>query len=226
MMRVNMLVTDVTQVGDERCVAGWDQMRRTMIRPEPRPGAFWPATMTERGAAFEMGAIATFSIEPREAATRYPHRTEDRIVVGAITRLRPPHVAGTMQVLRSIASPTIQHAFGGHVRVENERAFVKLDTNCASLGSINVRRHEFSVIEDTIDGKRRLRARLQIGSAVAYPTVTAMDLRTLHKRQGVQAVQRHLARSNILHLRLGLSRLFTGTDGRCYLQVNGVYPIG
>jgi hypothetical protein len=72
----------------------------------------------------------------------------------------------------------------------------------------------------------RLRARLQISNAVAYPTVTAVDLRSLHRKQGIQAVQRHIARSNILHWRRGLSRLLKGIDGRCYLQVNGIYAIG
>jgi hypothetical protein len=226
MTQVQMIVTDVTKVGDERCVAGWDLSNRRMIRPEPRPGAFWPTALTESGAAFKAGAIASFAIRAEEAATRYPHRTEDRIITGEIGRIRAPNAGATTHIFKSIASPTIQHAFGGHVRVENERAFVKLDTRCASLGSINIRRHEFSLVEDVIEGKRRLRARLQIGNAVAYPTVTAIDLRTLHRKQGFQAVQRHLSRSNILHLRLGLSRLFTGVDGRCYLQINGVYAIG
>jgi hypothetical protein len=29
---------------DLRCVAGWDVNRKIMIRPEPRPAAFWPAS--------------------------------------------------------------------------------------------------------------------------------------------------------------------------------------
>jgi hypothetical protein len=226
MTQVQMIVTDVTKVGDERCVAGWNLNKRRMFRPGPRPGAFWPPALTESGAALEAGAIASFAIRAGEAATRYPHRTEDRIVTGEIVRIRAPNAGTTTQILRSIASPTIQHAFGGYVRVENERAFVKLDTKCASLGSINVRRHEFSLVEDVIEGKKRIRARLQIGNAVVYPTVTAIDVRTLHRKQGFQAVQRHLSRSNIIHLRLGLSRLFTGIDGRCYLQINGIYAIG
>jgi hypothetical protein len=225
-MHVSMIVTDVTKVGDERCVAGWDLARRRMIRPEPRPGDFWPPALTESGAPFEIGAVASYSIRSEEPATRFPHRTEDKIVDGDVVRLRAPNLGSSIQILRSIASPTIQHVFGGNVRVENERAFVKLDTQCASLGSVNIRRHEFAVFEDVIEGKKRLRGRLQIGNAVAYPTITAIDLRSLHRKQGFPAVQRQLARSSILHLRLGLSRLFTGIDGRCYLQINGVYAIG
>jgi hypothetical protein len=225
-MHVSMIVTDVTKVGDERCVVGWDLVRRRMIRPEPRPGGFWSPVLTESGAPFDAGAVASFSIRTGEPATRYPHRTEDRIVDSDVVRLRTPNPGSSIQTLRSIASPTVQHAFGGNVRVENERAFVKLDTKCASLGSINLRRHDFAVLEDVIEGKKRLRGRLQIGNAVAYPTITAIDLRSLHRKQGLSAVHRQLARPSLLHLRLGLSRLFTGIDGRCYLQINGVYAIG
>jgi hypothetical protein len=140
--------------------------------------------------------------------------------------VRAPNASANLRILRSIASPAVQHAFDGHVRVVNERAFVKLDTRCASLGSINIRRHEFALVEDVIEGKKRLRAQLRIGNTVAYPAVTAIDLRSLHRKQGVPAVQRHIARLNIIHLRLGSSRLFTGFEGRCHLQVNGVYAIG
>jgi hypothetical protein len=226
MQKINMLVTDVTKVGDERCVAGWDFEKRRMIRPEPSPGAFWNAALTRAGGVFEAGAIASFTVKSREPSTRYPHRTEDRIVIDDVLRLRAPNQATMLRTLRSIASPNAQNVFSGKLRVENERAFVPLDTECSSLGSINVRNREIELAEDVIEGKKRLRCRMMIGNAVAFPTITAIDLRTLHRMHGFQAVQRRIDRGNILHLRLGLSRLFTGIHGRCYLQVNGIYGIG
>lgn len=226
MQNVSMLVTDVTIVGDERCVAGWDMTKRYMIRPESSPGAFWPASIARPGEAFETGAIASFKIALGQPKTRYPHRSEDRTVEGEVSRLRAPNAGTTLQTLRSIASPHIQHVFGGKVRVENERAFVPLDTKCASLGGINIRSHEIALVENVIEGKKRLRCRLKIGNAIAFPSVTAADLRRLHATEGFQAVRRHVERNRMLHLRLGLSRLFTGIHGRCYLQVNGIYGIG
>jgi hypothetical protein len=226
MQHVNMLVTDVTKVGDERCVAGWDIARRCMIRPEPSPGAFWDASFTHANSPFEVGAIASFAIQSTRPKTRYPHHTEDRVVEGQITRFRGPNAGTMIQTLRSIASPHIQNVFNGHLQVENERAFVPLDRHCASLGGVNVAVHKIAMREDLIEGKKRLRCRLMIGNALAYPTVTSIDLRDMHRKYGFQAVRRHVERGNMVHLRLGLSRLFTGIHARCYLQVNGIYGIG
>ena len=74
-----VLVTDITNFGDLRCVAGWDLDRSKMIRPEPSPGGFWPASKIAPNGPFGLGKVAKFVATEPSRATDYPHRTEDRV---------------------------------------------------------------------------------------------------------------------------------------------------
>jgi hypothetical protein len=86
MEKFRLLITDLTTYGQLRCIAGWDLDRKRMIRPEPRPGDFWPAAQTGAGTPFCPGAIAVFSAAPPKPVTDYPHLTEDHVVEGKIVR--------------------------------------------------------------------------------------------------------------------------------------------
>jgi hypothetical protein len=87
MAKFRLLVTDVTNYGDLRCVAGWDIDRKKMIRPEPHPLGFWQSSaIGPKG--FQRSSIAEFEAQVPSPSTSYPHRTEDRVVVGAVNNTR------------------------------------------------------------------------------------------------------------------------------------------
>src|ERR1700722_16639524 len=121
-----LLVTDITEYGVLRCVAGWDLDRQTMIRPEPRPGDFWPAAVTGPGAIFRIGALVQFAGQRPEPPTAYPHFTEDRVVVGLVMPSRIVlSAAQRSAALVNTLSVSIPEIFDGHLqRSGNLKGFV------------------------------------------------------------------------------------------------------
>ncbi len=129
--RYCVLVTEVTEYGALRCVAGWDLDRQMMVRPEPRPGDFWPAVMTGPTAPFRVGTVVEFLGQSPEPATAYPHFTEDRVVTGLVTpSLVTLSAAELAKTLTATVSASIQDIFGGHVQVARMSAFVAEGTQC------------------------------------------------------------------------------------------------
>ena len=88
-----------------------------------------------------------------------------------------------------------------------------------SLGDGARRTSERSAEEDR---PPQLRARLRDAEAKYDLPVVAHDLKQLHARGGVGAIEAALRGRRRLHVRLGLARPMKDT-GECYLMVNGVY---
>src|SRR2546430_1970731 len=84
MAAYHLLITEVTNFGKLRCVAGWDLDREKMIRPEPHPTGFWQADKIAPAGKFEVGKTASFIGTKPNPATGYPHMTEDRVVTSEI----------------------------------------------------------------------------------------------------------------------------------------------
>jgi hypothetical protein len=84
MAKYKLLITEVTNFGDLRCVAGWDLDRGKMIRPEPHPKGFWQTNYIAPTGPFEVGKTVEFEAENPNPATDYPHLTEDRVVTSGI----------------------------------------------------------------------------------------------------------------------------------------------
>jgi hypothetical protein len=80
MAKYRLLITDLTEYGELRCVAGWDLDRNKMIRPEPYAGGFWHQSYCGAGRVFTPGNIVTFDANLPEPKTDLPHLNEDRVV--------------------------------------------------------------------------------------------------------------------------------------------------
>jgi hypothetical protein len=220
-----LLVTEVTDYGSSlRCVAGWDVDRNEMIRPEPAAGAFWPASYIGPNGWFEVGALVQFEGYHPVPPTSFPHRTEDRVVVGVVQRLDTPTAEQRARWLAASVSPNLAAIFGGHIQVANSRGYVPLHTQCASLGAIEIRPNQLVISEDG-DG-RRLRCQLSHGMFGILPTITCSRIRRMYHQLGLPAVLQSFAGANRLHLRIGLARAFDAHPDRCYIQVNGIEMVG
>lgn len=220
-----IVVTEVTLYGRLRCVAGWDMDRKRMIRPEPAPGAFWDARFCGERTTFHPGHVVEFRADQPD--TPYPHRTEDRVVLGeprCRQRLAWPRF---LTILEEAEDADLTGMFDGALIIEGHHAFVPEGRQCRSLGGLRVALGNLEVRDVGDAQEPKLRAHLTLLRRDLRLSVAAKDLRQLHVRDGVAAVRARLADAESLHVRLGLARLWTpdhGTAG-CYLQINGVYPL-
>jgi len=225
MVLYRLFITDITDYGNQRCIAGWDVGRGKMIRPEPAPGSFWPVGAVGPHAQFELGALVEFDACVPKTPTGYPHQTEDRVVTGASRRLRILTTSERRQILDETLSANLDDLYEGNLQVENRRGFVPLGVNCRSLGAVEVAAAEVRIFEDTDWGKKRLRCQMQHGGSMIMPTVTSTLIRQRYRDEGIMAVLRQLAPARTLHLRVGLARAFPQKPDRCYIQVNDIFPI-
>jgi hypothetical protein len=226
MAKYRLLVTDITEYGSLRCVAGWDLEREKMIRPEPAPGDFWSGTAVGPTGQFRRGAIVDFEAHSPNPTTDYPHRTEDRVVAGQVNYVRTLSPADRQMILAQMVSPDLQNLFSGKLQAEGFAGFVALGTRCRSLGAIEIEPSAVSVYEDLGWGKKRLRIRLPIQNRIVAPSITSALVRRIYREAGLDALRAQLSSAKCLHLRIGLARAFSSKPDRCYLQVNDIYTVG
>jgi hypothetical protein len=218
-----LVVTDITEFGTLRCVAGWDTDRNCMIRPEPHPGGFWQTARVGPASTFAEGATIEFDGQHPTPATPYPHMTEDRVVVGAVTRTGTLTGPGLIRCLANTISPSIAVLFGGHLQTPTAAGFVSEGTQRPSLGAIEVDAIGMLIYDDTDWGKKRLRCSIPGAGRTLHPSITSLTLRKLYRQGGTAAAEASLVPATRLHLRIGLARAFPAQPGKCYLQVNGIY---
>jgi hypothetical protein len=219
-----MVVTDVTIYAADRCVAGWDLEKDCMVRPEPSPGRFWPAIFCGSKSTFHPGHLVSFDGErPR---TDLPHRTEDWVVVG--DSLTGHGFAGA-DVFRGVCLKSLARGpaevLGSHLNFSNDKAFVPQGSECGSLCALELRASELALF-DTLDmkGDTKLRARMPVMGHPLNLSITAKDLKQAYRNDGLEGAKTLLKDADSFHIRLGLARAMDAT-GRCYLQINGIYPI-
>lgn len=219
----SILITDVTNYGDLRCVAGWDLKRGKMIRPEPWPGSFWPSGRINKNEFFR-GAIATFSAFPPTPETDYPHFTEDRVVKGSISSGAALSQTDRWKALTDSRAKDLDALFGGNLVYTGSKAFVARGTKCASLGGIEID-PKGVVIEDykNQNNKTRLRVWFSNGGQTLAPNLTSSEAHDRYQKKGLKALNDIIANAKRLHLRIGLARGFPAMPDRCYLQINGIY---
>ena len=221
--RYRLLVTDITEFGSLRCVAGWDLDRSVMIRPEPQPGAFWPMVSVGPARAFSVGAVVEFRGQPPNPATPYPHFTEDRVVVGSVTRSASTlGVDRRRQFLAATLSQSMDDLFSCQMQWSNRTRFVAEGVQCRSLGAIEIGASAIQFREDTSKAKSRPRCLISGSGGPMDFSITSLALRELHRSGGIEAIRASLQHASRLHLRIGLARAFPGQPGRCYVQVNGI----
>jgi hypothetical protein len=218
------VVTEVTIYGGQRCVAGWDLERECMVRPEPAPGQFWDAIFCGGKSTFHPGYLVSFDAVKPE--TDLPHQTEDWVVKGS--SLDRHGFAGS-DVFRGVCLKSLSYgpeqAFGTHLHLANDKAFVSLGSKCGSLCALELPKTALSLFESVdMNGERKIRARLPVMGHPLNLSVAAKDLKQAYRKDGLTGAIALLDGAESFHVRLGLARAMPGND-RCYLQINGIYPV-
>jgi hypothetical protein len=217
-----VLVTDITNFGELRCVAGWDLDRSKMIRPEPSPGGFWPASKVAPNGPFELGKVAKFAAtEPSRNSTDFPHRTEDRVVVGPIAAGAPPE--NHEKMLRDAAFASLSALFEENLVVTGHKAYIKTGTRCRSLGGLVVKAKGVKIeTYNNYKNKQRLRLNFSDGTLSLAPNLTSSKAYSYVAANKLGIVNTNISKASELLLRIGLARGFPEYPDRCYLQVNGL----
>jgi hypothetical protein len=218
---MKILVTDVTEMRNEYCVAGWSYDNKGMVRPLPN-GSNWGADQVAAlrvtpGAAIEFRAVG-WPLSP------YPHRTEDTLIdpntisctnngpIAWFGRDAPPTAA------------TLNEAFEGNLRNNACRdhclrgVYVPAGTQTRSLYAVGVARHNLIFFEEN-----KLRVQLYDGSQCYDLAVTGRALKELYRARGIDGVSASLPDTGPLHVRVGLARAWDDEPNKCYVMINGIY---
>src|SRR5258708_29901805 len=226
-----LIITDVTCYGSLYCVAGWDRVNGSMIRPEPTTAnphdeawRFWDRRLAGNGRPFSVGNIVRIDASSPPNTFPFPHATEDRIVTAGnqIQVLGQLTTANIVQNAAAGISPTLDAAFdGGLIREPSRKAYVPEGHNGRSLGALDLAPNNLVFFENQFrDEKPKLRARVTVNGVLYDLSVTADAARERWKTAGIEALRNDLKGANRLHVRVGLARPFPANH--CYSQVNGV----
>ena len=144
MEKFRLLITDLTDYGTLRCVAGWDIDRQKMVRPEPHSGGFWEQTMCGPGKPFFPSNIVVLEASPPVPKTDLPHLNEDMVVKGSVKLEQTLSRDKFIDALRQVSAVGRATAFGAPVEIANDKAFVRTGTNHPSLRGLMIRGDEVS----------------------------------------------------------------------------------
>ncbi len=228
MPRFRVLITDLTDYGSSlRCVAGWDLDNGQMIRPEPRPAAFWDEKFCGPGRVFNPGNIVVFNAEQPIPLTDLPHLNEDKVVQGDIAIEQTLSRAEFVSALKGVGSVTAEQAFAAPVQFVNSKGFVRTGTNHPSLRGVLLKSTDVTFSTEKF-GNAPAKARCMIRVArLTYVnlSIAGHELREVFRGSGKDGLARLFAGNCNLHLRLGLARGWGDYPDRCYMQVNGLYRL-
>ncbi len=227
MEQFRLLITDLTDYGTLRCVAGWDLDRQKMVRPEPHPGGFWEQTLCGEGKPFAPGHIVILEASPPQPKTELPHLNEDKVVKGAIKLDKTLSRDKFLEMLRNVAAVSRATSFAAPVEISNSKAFVRTGTDHPSLKGLLIKGNEVSFVEEKY-GDKPARARALIDIPHKAPvnlSIAATDLREVFRKQNVAGLSKLFRGKDDLHVRLGLARGFGAFPDRCYMQINGIYRL-
>lgn len=218
-----LLVTEITNYGDLRCVAGWDLDRSKMIRPEPHPKGFWQSGQTGPNGPFKLGATVHFSAKKPSPNTDYPHLTEDRVVIGDVSAGTRLGSGAARELLRDAAFNSLEDLFDGNLVIDGDKAYVPVGAQCASLGGLIVPA-KGAVVESyrNYKGQQRLRLRFRDPQQLLAPNLTSSKAYEMHAAGEIDQLNARISKGRELMLRIGLARGFQGVPDRCYMQVNGL----
>ncbi len=222
-----VLITDLTDYGDLRCVAGWDLDRQLMIRPEPHPGGFWDQSLCGPNKPYNPGNIVQFQAALPNPPTEYPHLNEDRVVAGKPLLEKTLSRADFASNLRKVRLVDRAVAFTAPVEISNSKAYIKVGTNHPSLQGLEIRGDQISFFEDSfMNGPKKPRCLLEVPNRPSISlSLTATDVHQLYKKQGINGLKDLYVGNYDLHVRLGLARGFGTYPDRCYMQINGIYRL-
>ncbi len=222
-----ILVTDLTEYGELRCVAGWDIDAKRMIRPEPAPAAFWPQADCGLGKTFNPGNIVVFKAALPNPPTQLPHFNEDRIVKGAVTLEKQLSRNDFTEALRKLPTVGSAMAFALPVQSQNTKAYVPTGTDHPSLRGLLIKKRDITFTTEKYgDGPAKIRCVISMPKGPSINlSIAACNLRETFRKGGRDGVKNLFQAHDTLHIRLGLARGFGNYPDRCYMQVNGIFGI-
>lgn len=220
-----LIVTEVTEIGNSFCVAAWDPQNKTMIRPMPNQN-YWAAELVQQ-INLAQGTEFTCTYLGRDWRS-HPHRTED-------TNVDPSSIAVVSQNFwvnhkdRPQEHSSIDQLFGGKEEIQSSwnrarKIFVPENTVCPSLGGVRVSARTVKFVEESYNGAPpKLRAHIRAGLLVKDNlSVTCVKLRKEWASSGLDALNKLIRDTESLHLRVGLARPFDGMPQKCSVQLNGI----
>lgn len=222
MEEYEIVVTDVTEYGELRCVAGWDVGRQRMIRPEPAAAAFWPSAQVGPSAPFHPGHVVRFKATP--PPTRFPHRTDDRVVVGPVSVVAALNIPDFVDLLRLIPANSPALLRVAPIEFNDGNPFIASDTECPSLFTLNTSATNLTFREKTYESKRTIRCLIDTGNGVADISIASAALRGIYRQNGLAGVSGSFG-AGTLQLRIGTARGWGSYPDRCYIQLNDAYAI-
>ena len=224
-MRYQVIITDVTDYGTQHCVAGWDIPGQRIIRPEPAPASFWQPDFVGAERPFWPGNVVEFEAATPQKQT-YPHATEDVVVdIKTIRKVDAVALADLPGRVANSVAPSLQAIFGDSLQISGSTAYVLADTNCSSLGAVEIARDAIQIFEDTRYQKRRLRGMVRVGAANLKMSITGSILRRIFLSEGLAGISAIFPAGGQIHMRIGLARPFDERPNKCYVQINGIYQI-
>lgn len=217
-MKLNIIISDMTYMVDNYCIAGWSpseqKMRRLMIN-----GHHWSEKEANKVEGHSCIQVEVISIPPNEGRD-FPHKTEDTWITETITPLyRFDSPKDLAYDLENSLSRNIQSVFKGHLK---ECSYVLPHTKCPSLGAIKVPAQNLEFYKDSED---RLRVRILDNDGQKYDLrVTCRYLRDiLDKMNGLKKLNEELKQVSFAHVRVGLAKPYYKQKNHCFLMCNGVF---
>jgi hypothetical protein len=227
MENYKVLITDLTEYGSQRCVAGWDLDRKIMIRPEPSPAAFWEQDVCGDGKIFQLGNIVDFKAEIPNPKTKLPHLNEDRVVSGQLTLTKSLSDEDFKSALRASHPVNREQAFGAPVKIDNNKAYLEVGTNSPSLIGVSIKKNQIRFTSDSFGDnppKPRCIISRRDGKSINL-SIASAELRTKFRAGGVRELNNSFGDTDDLIIRLGCARGFGNYPNRCYMQVNGIFRV-
>lgn len=213
---MRIIVSDVTYMATQVCVAGWCPDEVRMVRPLSGPRKHWPTALAG-GQLFSMGNVVELTLANIQSPRGLPHRREDLIVRGR------PRVVDTVpndkiaDALCESESSSVSDIFEGHLQ---EGRFVMSGADCPSLGAVRVDRETVRFSESEYEGRKKLRCGFQDMSGVQYSLpASSVTLRDTWTNQGISALNSMIREPGYAHIRIGLAHPM---DGRAFAMVNNL----
>jgi len=209
----NIIISDITNMKEKFCIAGWDAHERKM-KCLLINGGYWDETQIPQYSSIIVNN------EPLTEPRDYPHRTEDMNIEFESIKVQEAFEPDRKlaNLLYDSVSRDIQTIFGGKVK---ENSYVAKQTKCASLGAILIKTSD---IEFHIENGK-LRAKVVDYSDKEYNLkVSCKYVRDIfEKTKDVENLNKAITSSQYAHCRIGLARPFMMQENHCYLMLNGLF---
>jgi hypothetical protein len=212
---VEIIISEVTNMSREICVAGWCPEEQRMVRPLSNIGRHWPKHLSE--TLFKVGNVINLNPAGTRNSRGMPHLRDDIIVVKQpeLLRIIPENDIATS--LANSESLTTSDIFEGFLQ---EKRYVMINSNCPSLGAVCVDRGTFDFYENNRYNKQ-LRCIFQDSTGQKYDMPCVGSNIRDKWDQGLQEVKDTYIGGGNAHVRIGLAHPMPN-NGRAYSMTNGI----